>query len=59
MSYAVEVVADNSGKFVGNALRFPSRAMAEAYAADLFARWTAVREWRVIESNDPINEDGH
>lgn len=56
MSYAVEVVADNSGKFCGNALRFATKGAAQRYAIDLHARWTAVREWRVVESSDPVTE---
>ncbi len=53
-SFKAEVIADNSGKFVGNGLRFASRAEAEAYARDLFSRWTLVREWRVVKSGDPV-----
>lgn len=48
MNYAVEVIADSSEQFCGNALRFPSVEAAEAYGKDLWARWTAVRSWRVI-----------
>jgi hypothetical protein len=58
MSYKPEVIADNSGKFVGNALRFSTREKAEAYVADLAARWTLVIETRVVESEDPVNEGG-
>ena len=54
--FRVEVIADSSGKFVGNRLRFACRLDAEAYAKDLMWRWTAVREWRVVE--DPIVRDG-
>lgn len=54
-SWAAEVIADDSGKFCGNGLRFPTKEDAEAYAKDLFSRWTAVREWRVVESTDPVN----
>lgn len=54
-SFAVEVIADSSGAWAGNALRFPTREAAEAYAKDLYARWTAVKEWRVVESKDPVN----
>lgn len=46
---AVEVIADNSGKYVGNALRFDTVDEAKAYGLDLFMRWTLVRSWRVIE----------
>jgi hypothetical protein len=53
MSYKAEVIADSSGKWCGNELRFAKREDAEAYAIDLSMRWTAVREWRVVESADP------
>lgn len=55
MSYAPEVVADSSGKFCGNALRFATKEEAEAYAIDLAMRWTLVTDWRVVESTDPVN----
>lgn len=53
MTWKVEVIADDSGKWVGNLLRFESKAVAEQYAMDLAMRWTAVRETRVVESTDP------
>lgn len=46
--YRVEVIADNSGNWVGNGLLFADRAAAEAYGVDLTMRWTAVREYRVV-----------
>lgn len=49
MQYRVEVIADNSGKWCGNGLRFDSVEKAAAYAQDLFMRWTAVRQWRVVD----------
>jgi hypothetical protein len=55
MSYAAEVVADSSGKFCGNSLRFATRLEAEKYAAGLMSRWLLVTEWRVVESTDPVN----
>jgi hypothetical protein len=55
MSYAPEVIADNSGKWTGNALRFATQAEAEANVRDLSMRWFAVRETRVVESADPVN----
>lgn len=48
--YAVQVIADNSGKWVGNQLRFDSIEAAEEYARDLSMRWTLVREWRVVDA---------
>ena len=61
MSYAPEVIADNSGKWAGNALRFATKEEAESNVRDLANRWFSVRETRVVESADPVNyrwEDG-
>jgi hypothetical protein len=44
-----------AGKWYGNALRFATRAEAEAQVAALMMRWTAVRDTRVVESDDPVN----
>ena len=55
MSFAGEVIADNSGKFCGNGLRFATREEAQAYVSDLASRWMLVRETRVVESEDPVN----
>ena len=49
--FLVEVIADNSGRWVGNGLTFPTHADAETYAVNLATRWTLVREWRVVEVN--------
>jgi hypothetical protein len=54
MSYKVEVIADSSGKWAGNQLRFATRKEAEAYGSDLAMRWTLVRETRVVESDEPV-----
>jgi hypothetical protein len=51
-SYAAEVIADNSGKWVGNGLRFATEEEAQAYVTDLMMRWTAVRDTRVVPSAD-------
>jgi hypothetical protein len=55
MSWKPEVIADNSGKWVGNALRFATREEAEANVYDLSMRWFAVRDTRVVECDDPVN----
>src|ERR1700694_4012761 len=55
MSFKPEVIADPSGKWCGNALRFATRHEAEANVQDLMMRWFAVRETRVVESDDPVN----
>lgn len=55
MSWKPEVIADDSGKFVGNALRFATKEEAEANVHALMMSWMAVREWRVVESDEPVN----
>lgn len=63
MSYRAEVIADNSGQWVGNDVFLATKDEAERYARNLFSRWTLVREWRVVESDKPVNyrcdEYGH
>jgi hypothetical protein len=54
-SYKAEVIADHTGKWCGNALRFATEAEAQRYVDDLEFRWTAVRETRVVASEDPPN----
>jgi hypothetical protein len=55
MSWKPEVIADSSGKWAGNALRFATKEEAEANVANLKDRWIMVRETRVIEVEDPVN----
>lgn len=55
MSWKPEVIADDSGKWYGNALRFATKEEAEANVADLYRRWLSVRETRVVESDEPVN----
>lgn len=55
MSWKPEVIADGSGKWVGNALRFATKEEAEANVRALAWRWLAVMETRVVESSDPVN----
>jgi len=56
VSYMGEVIADNSGKFVGNQLRFATEEEAQWYVDDLFMRWTLCREKRVVPSQDPVTD---
>lgn len=62
MSWKPEVIADNSGKWFGNSLRFATEAEAKANVENLMMRWTSVRETRVVECDEPVNyawRDGH
>jgi hypothetical protein len=55
MSWKAEVIADRSGTWAGNGCRFATYAEASDYAHDLSMRWTLVREYRVVESDDDVN----
>ena len=55
MSFKPEVIADDSDKWYGNALRFKTSHEAELSARDLMSRWLLVRDIRVTESDDPVN----
>lgn len=54
-SWKPEVIADDSGKWCPNGLAFANRADAEAWVSDLACRWFAVRETRVVPSDDEPN----
>lgn len=56
VSFKVEVIADSSGEWCSNALRFSTEEGAREYGQDLWSRWTAVKEWRVMPSTDPVTE---
>ena len=55
MSWKPEVIADSSGKWCGNGLRFATKEEAESNVRDLMMRWMLVRETRVVETDDPVN----
>ena len=59
MSWRPEVIADSSGKWCPNGLRFATREEAEQNVFDLSMRWIAVRETRVVESDDAPNYTYH
>ena len=55
MSWKAEVIVDDSGEWEGDPLRFETESEALAYARDLEFRWSAVRDKRIVNSEDPIN----
>lgn len=55
MSFKPEVRTGTDPKFYGNNLAFASREEAERSAKDLMSRWLLVVEWRVVESDQPVN----
>ncbi len=52
--FKVQVIADNSGEWVGNGLTFKTEEEAKAYAIDLSGRWFLVTAWRVINENGTV-----
>jgi len=61
MSWKPEVTTSGDRNWTGNALRFATKEEAEANVLALSMRWTAVRDTRVVESDDLVNykwEDG-
>lgn len=55
VSWKPEVQTDSTGQWYGNALRFTTKEEAEGNVKALMWNWTAVRETRVVESEDPPN----
>jgi hypothetical protein len=54
MSWKAEVQVARDPKWYDNAVRLETKAEAEAYAEDLFNRWTVAEQWRVAESDDAV-----
>jgi hypothetical protein len=54
-SYKVGVKTQGDKDWVSNGLRFKTEEDAKAYGQDLFCRWTAVNEWKVLESEEEPN----
>jgi hypothetical protein len=54
-SWRVEVMADDSGEWEGDPFRFETWREALAYARDLELRWSAVRDRRIVRSEEPVN----
>jgi hypothetical protein len=57
VSWKIEVVMDDSGEWESDPFRFATLDEALAYARDLDLRWAAVRDRRVVKSQDPVNKD--
>lgn len=55
ISWAPEVIADNSGKWSRNALRFATKEEAEASANELMQRWYLVLATRAAPATEPVN----
>jgi hypothetical protein len=59
MSWKGEVIADKSGKWAGNGLRFATEQEAKDNVAALAARWILVTDTRVVEVDAPVTASFH
>ena len=55
MSFKPEVSTDGGRTFQQNTLAFATRDEAETSARDVMSRWMLVTDWRVVESDQPVN----
>jgi hypothetical protein len=53
-SFKPEVIADNSGEWCANGQCFATEDEARKAVTDLSFRWIAVRETRVVPSDDEV-----
>jgi hypothetical protein len=51
--YKVGVLTPGDVDYAFNALRFDTLEEAESYGVNLAMRWTAVRDWRVVDTSEP------
>lgn len=54
MAFQAEFRAVGEKRYYTNALVFATEKEAEAYARDLFSRWTGVDDWHVVPVNKPV-----
>jgi hypothetical protein len=54
-SWTSEVIADSTGKWLLNGTRFATPKEARDYVWQLSMNWTAVKDTRVIASDEPVN----
>jgi hypothetical protein len=52
-SWKIEFAIDDTGEWEGDPCRSDE---ALTSARDLGLRWSAIRDWRVVESRDPVNQ---
>lgn len=55
MGFKAEIRVINDDQWYTNSLCFETRREAEAYALELYVRWSSCVSWRVAESTDPVN----
>lgn len=53
-SFKVSVITPGDRDYTSNALRFATHDEAQEYGEDLALRWTAIEDWRVDASDEPV-----
>ena len=54
-NYRPEISTDGGKSFSQNAQVFATREEAETMARDIFSRWMLATDYRVTESDEPVN----
>ena len=55
MSWKPEISTDGGKTYGQNGQAFATEAEARAMAADIFSRWMLATDYRVTESDEPVN----
>lgn len=55
MSFKPELSVDGGATYHQNNLAFATHEEAELSARDTFSRWMLATDWRVVESDQPVN----
>ena len=55
-SWQVLVIADRSGEWASNGMRYATKERAEEAARNLASRWMLVTDWKVEPSTDEVKE---
>jgi hypothetical protein len=55
-AFRVDCAVRGESRYASNALTFATEEDAEAYARDLYSRWTMLESWRVVPVDTPQKE---
>lgn len=55
MSFKPEISTDGGKTFGQNGQAFATEGEARKMAADIFSRWMLATDYRVVESDEPVN----
>jgi hypothetical protein len=56
-AFRVDCVVRGETRYASNALTFEKAEDADAYARDLYCRWTMLADWRVVPASTPEREE--